>query len=384
MERYLYSNKTSGDILLITASTADDHGIGAIFVRDLISGASQTTIQCHKERPFLQGLGAFPFLVFTRFACWQTIRLHIFRKYVLSYRVQNIESILRRHLFSSIILITSCPELIAIGRALVSRGHSLRVIIWDAPEYLVRNLRLSNKCIRTVLKDFDKLMSSAQAAAVISKQMLEQYCKRYGIPCIIVRHGTTPQPRIKRLVSKETINIVFAGSLYCKREWNAFIAALDHGKWHIVDRDVRLVYLGRFPMTDAIRPENLEYYSHLPHADALKIMSEMDIGYLPYWINPHYRLVVSTSFPSKMTAYAASGLSVFHHGPDYSSVSTFLEEYPFGVSCGSFEPSVIYNKLEQLVKIMGSPSIAKARDQALQYELSESAMKAAFQRFLLL
>jgi hypothetical protein len=300
----------------------------------------------------------------------------------MNYRLRNIEAALNNRVYSYTLLTTSSPELIAIGRALVCRGHNLHVIVWDAPEYLVDNLRLGSKGIDAVMEDFDILMTRAQAAAVISKKMVENYCQRYGISCVVFRHGTAPQPRKTQPVSREIIKIVFAGSLYCKREWNAFIAALDFGKWRIAGRVVGLVYIGRFPVTDVIRPKNMEYYCHLPHSDALDIMSGMDIGYLPYWTDPHHEIVASTSFPSKMTAYAAAGLSIFHHGPVYSSVTEFLEEYPFGLSCSSLDPKVIFNKLEQLVLNMDDHSFTKAREQALQEELSDYAMNESFRRFL--
>ncbi|MCK7575651.1 MAG: hypothetical protein MZV65_07005 [Chromatiales bacterium] len=350
-------------------------------MRDLISGASDIPIYWHSEKSFLFG-NSILLRILARFISWHAIRLYIFRKFIIFYRINVIEKFIQNFGFKSIILTASSPELIAFGRALAYRGHTLRVIVWDAPEYLVSNLRLGSSEINAVLEDFNELMSRAQAAAVISRKMLEQY-QCYELPCVILRHGTAPQPKKPRASSMDTINIVFAGSLYCKREWNAFIAALGFGKWRIAGRSVRLIFIGRFPLTDAIRPERMEHYHCLSHADTLSVMSEMDIGYLPYWIDPHYRLVVSTSFPSKMTAYAAAGLDVFHHGPAYSSVTNFLEEYPFGVSCSSFDPEVIYNQLEQLVQITGSQLLTKARHRALQYELSDNAMKIAFQRFLL-
>ena len=107
-------------------------------------------------------------------------------------------------------------------------------------------------------------------------------------------------------------------------------------------------------------------------------MAKADIGYLPYWLDPTKAFVARTSFPAKMTAYSAAGLAIFHHGPEDSNVTGFLERYPYGVACNSLNVSPILKQLETLAKATGCSSLNEARTAAMEKELSNTAMMRGF------
>lgn len=111
-------------------------------------------------------------------------------------------------------------------------------------------------------------------------------------------------------------------------------------------------------------------------------MSKMDIGYLPYWFSEKYSIVAKTSFPGKLSAYAAAGLAVFNHAPTYTEAAKFLEEYPFGITCASCDSENILQSLADLVSINKTSGCENARRLALISELSDSAMYSRFKKFL--
>jgi hypothetical protein len=174
------------------------------------------------------------------------------------------------------------------------------------------------------------------------------------------------------------VRIVFAGSLYSKQEWNAFVTALEAVNWQIAGRDIQLEFVGTFPLKDAVRPPALVVHPPMSQQDTLSFMATADIGYLPYWMDPAKEFVARTSFPGKMTAYSASGLAIFHHGPATSSVTRFLLRYQYGVACASLQTADITDQLEALIEAMGDPGFHEVRATAMDQELSHAAMMRGF------
>lgn len=381
----------SNRVLLISSVSQKSSGIGALFLRDLIGYCQDFAFYWHYVPAHFQGknldrLGRFGSIfraLLSRLSLWQALRLFIFEHFALTGQVTLIKRLIKDHATNHIVLTSSSPELIALGRQLVSHGHDVLVIVWDAPEYLTANLRLSQATTDRVQRDFADLMQGARAAAVVSEEMKNRYEEMYGIPCLIMRHGTDAVPRTDRAHAKDAIRIVFAGSLYAKQEWNAFVSALELADWKLAERDVRLIFIGNFPLTGATRPDRLECLPAVPHARALELMAEMDVGYLPYWFDEGHESVVRSSFPGKMTAYAAAGLAIFHHGPRYSTVTSFLEKYQIGIACGSLDASQILGALEELAKMLYTEKVMESRVTAMRDALSSDAMYAAFQSLLL-
>lgn len=178
------------------------------------------------------------------------------------------------------------------------------------------------------------------------------------------------------------VRIIFAGSLYSKEEWNSLVDALESAGWRAGGRDVELHFMGRFPLSGARRPERVQLLGHRPFAEAMAIMAGMDIGYLPYWFDPAHEVPARTSFPGKMSAYAAAGLTVFHHAPDYTEATAFLGQYPFGVACPSLEPDVVLSSLDEAIRLSADEASRLAREQAVARELSRDAMAERARRFL--
>lgn len=114
----------------------------------------------------------------------------------------------------------------------------------------------------------------------------------------------------------------------------------------------------------------------------MSILSTMDIGYLPYWFDKEHEIVAATSFPGKMSAYAAAGLAVFHHAPSYTEPTAFLEQYPFGCSCASLDAREIEAALASLVELAATEGCHHARAEALEDELSKTAVATRFDRFI--
>lgn len=379
-------------IFLLTSVSPDDGGIGGLFIKSIRDGAEDLEMCWNTEPPFLLGealarfgfLGALMRSALVRLPLWQNMRLILFDLFFLRRRVNKIEKIINSYGGENILVTASSPELIGLGNELVKRGHEVLVMIWDQPEYIARNLRVGRWVTKRIMRNFNDLMRGCRAAAVISENMQKNYSRTYGLRCEVIRHGIAPRRRSDRTPCRDVIRIVFAGSLYSKVEWNAFVAALESVDWKLANRYIELTFIGRFPLAGAVRPDRVTYHPQVENAAALEMMGSMDIGYLPYWFDSAHADVVSTSFPGKVTAYAASGLVIFHHAPEYSSVRSFLSRFPFGVVCSSYDPEVICKDLLILFHSIDEDETHQARDSAIRECLSDSAMIDAFRRLLII
>jgi glycosyltransferase involved in cell wall biosynthesis len=256
-------------------------------------------------------------------------------------------------------------------------------MIWDSPEYLAANLHYSMTAKKNLSDAVDKLAKRAYKVAVISEGMQRHYRSFTAIEPIIVRHGISAQSQInKNKKCEEPLKIVFAGSLYAKKEWNAFIEALNAIQWEFSGRKIEMHFIGDFPLHGATSSPKVIHHGRLPFSDTMNLLQQMDVGYLPYWFSQIYSHVVRTSFPGKMSAYAAAGLAVFHHAPDYSSGVCFLDQYKFGVSCTRLEHDAILNSLRDLNSLLNNNDYKYEVGRAFSEELSNDAMSTRFRSFL--
>lgn len=379
-------------IFLATPVDLHSSGIGALFLRDLIASQASATFVVHQEPPFLLGGRAasgpsptrFLRAASTRLPGFHSARLRWFRSRLLEKRVAAVAIDADAARAERIWVTASSAEMIWIAERLAASGREVRVTVWDTPEYFSANLGLDARLRGALMESFGSLLKQARAVSVIGRAMQEDYLERYGVKSEIIRHGIDADPSIVRRKpqTEGPVRIVFAGSLYSKEEWNSFTTALETGGWHVAGRPVLLHFMGRFPLSGARKPERVVLLGEKPFDEAMRIMSSMDIGYLPYWFDEQHKLVARTSFPGKLSAYAAAGLAVLHHAPPYTEATAFLEQYPFGLACPSLQSDDIIRALTRLVELAGTDECRAARLAAVRDELSREAMAVRFRRFL--
>jgi hypothetical protein len=381
---------TQPKILVLTASPIDGPGIGSLFLRDMEQSVPDLHFEFVVIPPHWLGPDSSRYEKLVRILrgiagrskYFQSIRLTVFRRFYLAMLSSRISKLARDKNADKIIVTATSPEIVALAAQLSELGNDTRIMVWDTPEYLASNLPLSQRQTSIHLRAFDQMMRSAQSIAVISNALSEKYKKKYNIPCKIIRHGVNLAKPIEQARPSHEVRIVFAGSLYCKTEWNSFVSALISNNWYINGKRIRLFFIGNFPLTGATRPAEMTFLGHLPFDQTLETLATMHIGYLPYWFSKSYELVARTSFPGKMSAYAAAGLTVFHHAPAYTEGSSFLKDFPFGIVCSSLKPKNVIESLETLINIMMSKKTNDARNAAWHQELSSTIMSQRVQDFI--
>jgi hypothetical protein len=378
------------NVLVVSSARIDGPGIGSLFLNDIVRSLPQTHFNFIIVNLFWRGDGASQsgrvasilHTVLARSSLVQSLRLSVFRRFRLTQTCELVTEAALSQNARSIVVTATSPEIVAVAAKLAKQGHNIRVMVWDAPEFLASNLPLTRRQTKLHLKTFDQMMQNASALAVVSDAFKRHYQEKYQLPCEIIRHGIDLPEPLSQPKQRDEIRIAFAGSLYCKNEWNVFVDALAKCNWQINGKRIRLYFIGTFPRRGTNRPPEMEWLGQLSFNETLTTLSTMDIGYLPYWFAKNHELVARTSFPGKMSAYAAAGLAVFHHAPHYTEGTGFLSAYPFGVACASLDSKTVLASLEGLIGVMETTEFQAALREAWKNELSSRVMASRFQRFL--
>ena len=114
-----------------------------------------------------------------------------------------------------VLAVLDCPTVIAVASDVARRLQKpLVVLVWDAPELLVRQLQLDRWSAASLLKEFANTSRRAERVGVIGEQMRDAYQQQFGSgKYIILRHGISESLWRERAETSEKVVIGFAGSI---------------------------------------------------------------------------------------------------------------------------------------------------------------------------
>ncbi|WP_045860376.1 glycosyltransferase family protein [Teredinibacter purpureus] len=380
--------------LLITSTPAGSKGVGDIYLENICSQQPDGSIarlsvvkrsrlgkikkwlnfSCYEYGVFKSHLPILSSLLLLIFRC--IYRERIFRTIV---EVINCEKV------DKIWVVLSSPELIFLAESLLAKTEiPVYVTIWDSPVYLKGNLNLDPFTYRLVKKSFDFTLKGAENISVINEGMGAKLCSEYADKTFVIRNGIDSNEFQRGVIERrsieksKSIKIVFAGSIYAKREWNSFVSALKYMDFKVNNKNIQLVNFGRLPRFGVLRDKRIEFRGQVELEEVLDELSVSDIGYVPYWFSPKKAEVVETSFPGKVSAYIASSVKVLFHGPKNSSVVSFINKYKVGVNCTSLDRRALVEAIEVVSDMqVGDRALTEARE-----SLSKRKMILSFGSFI--
>ena len=276
------------------------------------------------------------------------------------------------------------PTMINIAGTLPLRlGVPMITTVWDPPDsFLPHYWGIRGRALARVMYRFAGAIRGSVRCAVSSREMKEAYEGRYGTPCIPMIHGLREsewiQPTGMRAPNDPFV-IGYAGSLYARREWDALIAALDSRGWRVGGRETIVRVLASNIDVRVRGPARIEFLGWHSTTSAVKILSECDVCYVPYWFDDALRPGVELSFPNKVSLYLAAGRPILYHGPERSTPTRFLERWPVGVACHSLDPRAIAQVLTVAATDAGFHArAALAIPQVLRAELGLQVFRRRF------
>ncbi len=222
--------------------------------------------------------------------------------------------------------------------------------IWDSPEYLTKSIKLGKSANQDLLKNFDHAMKASSKSITVSDYMSSLYSKKYNHPSepMVFCPPKSTWHSFRQKTKQNEICIVFAGSLYAYKPWNAFLDSIESNQYKLRGKKITVTCIGNVSRW-AKKRKWVNYLALKPMEEAAKIVNEADIAYLPYWMDKAHAHFVKTAFPGKMSFYIASGTPVFFHGPEDSTPTRFLKQYAVGKSCNSLNENQILKTIEDLL-----------------------------------
>lgn len=253
-------------------------------------------------------------------------------------------------------------------------GIPLYSMIYDPPGWWMRAFKVNRFTARTVLNEFGAVLRESVQVFTASWAMSEFYDRTYGIhstPLLPSLAQEIARPPADEPVSKNEFSLCMAGQLYAKEEWKALLGALHELNWTLNGKKVKIRLLAPYVelLADG-KPANIEFLGWRPQEETIRIFEQTDLLYCPYWLNPEFSMESRLSFPSKLSAYLASGRPVFFHGPEDSSPGKFLKEHDAALMCHT------HNTAEIIRLLQGIDS-----DTARYAQLAHNGRKAFDQHF---
>lgn len=246
------------------------------------------------------------------------------------------------------------PQIIYIaGRIAVALRVPLVVTVLDPPERFSYDLGMDSFSQRVLIKDFAKNLCNAAKVAVISEPMRDEYHHCYSLDAIVQPQGLSQslkQPVSEKINDDAKFTIGFAGFTYANKEFSTLLAALDSVGWKIAGKEVIVRILSSSMNINNTKKVNIEFLGWRPLEETIAILSKSDVNFIPYWFDQAYELAARLSFPSKFSAYLASGRPVFILAPEYASPNLFIKKYPVGLACQTLDSAEIICTLTRFIR----------------------------------
>jgi predicted house-cleaning noncanonical NTP pyrophosphatase (MazG superfamily) len=274
-----------------------------------------------------------------------------YKKNLLEKHSETIKETVVNKKITTIWIVLNSDQIILNAASLINLNVKIVTHVWDTPEYISSSSRLGPFIKKNILNAFDTIMYRSDQIIAISDNMAKIYKEKYKKPATVMYFASNDNFISKDLSVKkngEVIEVVFAGSLYAWREWNAFLLAIENHNKLTQKPLIKVTFLGS-PSRWAKMPPWIQQNGHVSATEALLKVSKADVAYLPYWMSKKHADTVKMAFPSKMAFYCTASTPIFYHGPSNSNPTNFLTVNPIGVACDSVIESVIIEKLLSLV-----------------------------------
>lgn len=192
----------------------------------------------------------------------------------------------------------------------------------------------------------------AQLRFVISRQMGEEYSRRYG-----PREFITITDGVERVAARATeptparLRVYFMGLFHIVYEQNlrALVAALARVSAETPTAEISITLrCGQLNAPDLREAKNLRILPFGSEGDVERDMREADLLYLPLPFGGEFEQFVRFSLSTKLVTYVGSGIPILYHGPHNAAVCKLLEENDAALLYTSLEVDSLARLLTQL------------------------------------
>lgn len=224
------------------------------------------------------------------------------------------------------------------------RAHHIG-IIHDIQGVLYKNnTNTLGKLIKAIVKKIEELSyCSCNALIFLSREMMEAALKEYPkikkIPnqiCypFITVNNFFHKDRLDKIISKDTINLVYSGALGDKQAPQELIKLLNEVS--DIDKEIKIYIFSQGAIYDRLKQKNTRknifFYSLVDEIDLPELLIKSTVQIIPQDIN-----ITAGAFPSKLPNILASNVKVFCVTSLDSEVNSVLSAYSKSFIVNSWE-----------------------------------------------
>jgi glycosyltransferase involved in cell wall biosynthesis len=200
-------------------------------------------------------------------------------------------------------------------------------------------------------REYLKAINNALGIYVAGESMNEYIKSNFNKVTSILRLGYEPNITTERTIDKNTkeIKIFFSGSVYAIEEFELFLNALSILSMKYPEYEIIFTTATTYSIKSKFEGIHIINLGWVAEKELIKKMQDAHIGYVPYKFDEKSVTQMTYAFPNKTGFYLSTGLPIFFHGPEYSSMSKLFEKYPCGIHCSSMDQSVVVTHLEKLL-----------------------------------
>lgn len=276
---------------------------------------------------------------------------------------------------TKVLALLDSPTMMRIAKPVANElGAELLLMVHDPPSYVCTvHHKLSGAPLQRLKTLAGEAISCASRCGVISAAMGERFEECYGAKCVVMVSASRRAVEVgeRRCGLNNPIQIGFAGSLYAEDSWRCLVEALESHRWVIRGHGVVLNVLGaNLPPHVAQSHREVNVLGWHDYEETVRLLSAMDVAFLPYSFSSQFREFTQLSFPNKLSTYLAAHLPVLYNGPVPSAAAGFISRFGVGCVCAEPDPGAVFDALEELLFSDG------------QYDRMRSACARAYEREL--
>jgi hypothetical protein len=210
-----------------------------------------------------------------------------------------------------------------VAQSLLEENYPVSLIFWDPWEWweLAKNVPLG---FRKVARNVHRLANKRGTHLFPTEDFaLDLGFKPETIAVLYPHVGKFTEIQSHKNTDQKLKNILFLGQAYASNEINEFFRFLKSKNFEIQNSQVSLHTYGRnspFSSLEAM------HHGWINYQDLAGIISQHDLGLLPYPAAKAMKKVSTLSFPSKLAQYLTANLDIVYVGPKTSSVVKFFAD----------------------------------------------------------
>jgi glycosyltransferase involved in cell wall biosynthesis len=209
------------------------------------------------------------------------------------------------------------------------------------------NLALASSALKEV-------WSGAQLRFVISRQMGEEYCRRYGRQeFVIITDGIDRVAATAAQAAGNELRIYFMGLFHIAYEENLRVLLRAIARAQAVRPSMRIsvtLRCGQINARDIREARNVRILPFSSEGDVARDLEEADLVYLPLPFGETFEPFVRLSLSTKLVTYLGSGVPILYHGPRIAAVAGLLAENDAAFIQTALDPDSLASQLTEFQK----------------------------------